>query len=261
MNQIIYAGKHLLTFSVMRHSHANWELIYCTGGSGRMDFDDISFTYQAGDVVVIPPFVPHYNSSEDGFTNIHINIDELSVPFKQPMLLHCDGTPHLSNAFAGAFYHFSTGKGKQSTVLYAYGNLIASYLLELQETRSYSKVVEDISNKIFNTYPDCDFELDTYLRELPFSYDYVRKLFKKEIGVTPHKFLNDLRLQIAAQYLSYSDQGGPNVTEIAHLCGFREPLYFSRMFKKKYGVSPSAYAAMIGKQEAPLDSDSMKIML
>ncbi len=261
MNQIIYAGKHLLTYSVLRHSHPNWELIYCTGGSGHMDFDDMSFTYKVGDIIVIPPFVPHINHSEEGFTNIHLNVAELSVPFKRPVLIHGDGNEFLLNAFAGAFYRFSTSKGKQSAVLSSYGHLIACYLLELQETQSYSKVVEDITNKIINTYPDGDFELDGYLRELPFSYDYVRKLFKKEIGVTPHKYLSDLRLQVAAQYLSLSDQGGPNVTEVAHMCGFREPLYFSRMFKKKFGVSPSAYAAVINEREAPQNSDSMKIML
>ena len=32
-----------------------------------------------------------------------------------------------------------------------------------------------------------------------------------------------------------------SITDIAHLCGFRDPLYFSRMFKKKYNVSPKEY--------------------
>ncbi|MCR5824936.1 MAG: AraC family transcriptional regulator [Oscillospiraceae bacterium] len=261
MNQIIYAGKHLLTFSVVRHSHANWELVCCTSGSGRFEFDTMALPYQAGDIVVIPPFLPHVNLSDEGFTNIHLNMKDLAVSFKQPTLLHSDGNRFLLNAFAGAFYHFSSSDGRQTGVLNAYGHLIASYLMELQDTRNYTKVVEEISNKIINTYPDCDFELDAYLRELPFSYDYVRKLFKKEIGVTPHRYLNDLRLHVAAQYLTHNNQSSPNITEIAHMCGFREPLYFSRMFKKKYGVSPSAYAAASGAESAPKDSDSMKILL
>ena len=261
MNQIKYAGKHLLTYSVARHSHPNWELIYCTSGSGHMDFDDLSLPYQTGDILIIPPFVPHINHSDEGFTNIHLNVVDLAVPFQQPKLVHSDGNEFLLNAFAGAFYHFSTSGGRQSAVLNAYGYLIASYLQELRETQPYSKVVEDISNKIINTYPDGDFELDAYLRELPFSYDYVRKLFKKEIGVTPHQFLSDTRLQVAAQYLSHSEQGGPNVTEIAHMCGYREPLYFSRIFKKKYCVAPSSYAETLVAADPPKDSDSMKIML
>ena len=38
MNEIIYAGKHLITFSVSRHAHNSWEFIYCTSGSGLLSF-------------------------------------------------------------------------------------------------------------------------------------------------------------------------------------------------------------------------------
>ena len=80
--------------------------------------------------------------------------------------------------------------------------------------------------------------------------------------MTPHKYLTDRRLQTAASMLTSQYNDG-NVTEVAHLCGFREPLYFSRMFKKKYGLSPSFYYAArreADPQPAP-DADSMKIML
>ena len=61
----------------------------------------------------------------------------------------------------------------------------------------------------------------------------------------------------------YAVHGSPGyaaaygIAEIAHLCGFREPLYFSRMFKRKFGVSPSEYQ----KQPARQDPESVKIML
>lgn len=79
--------------------------------------------------------------------------------------------------------------------------------------------------------------------------------------MTPHKFLTDMRLQTAAESLSsdYADAG--SISEIAHMCGFREPLYFSRIFKNKYGVSPSAYQQNRSGAIAPVDSESMKIML
>ena len=81
--------------------------------------------------------------------------------------------------------------------------------------------------------------------------------------MTPHKFLTDRRLQTAASMLRSQYNDG-NVTEVARLCGFREPLYFSRMFKKKYGMSPSFYYAAKRANEPPEsvpDPDSMKIML
>ena len=39
MNEIIYSGKHLVTFSVSRHLHNSLELIYCTSGSGQFSFN------------------------------------------------------------------------------------------------------------------------------------------------------------------------------------------------------------------------------
>ena len=68
VNEILYSGKHLLTYSVSRHQHDSLELIYCTGGSGLLVFDDCSFAYREGDVAVIPPHVAHSNQSESGAT-------------------------------------------------------------------------------------------------------------------------------------------------------------------------------------------------
>ena len=59
MNEIIYAGKHLLTYSVSRHAHGSWELIYCTGGEGSLRFEELVLPYRVGDLVVIPPMVSH----------------------------------------------------------------------------------------------------------------------------------------------------------------------------------------------------------
>ena len=262
MDQIIYAGKHLLTYAVARHSHASWEFIYCTGGDGRLDFDALSLSYQEGDIVVIPPGIPHTNTSVEGFTNIHVNVLDPGLTVKKPTLLHDDRNRLIRGAFTGSFFQFSAERGRQTPLLAAYGRLLVCHLSELLETPVYSKAVEEIVNTIVNNYPDCGFALDAYLRSLPFSYDYIRKLFKKEAGVTPHRYLHDLRLQMAAQYLAASQPGGMNVAEISRLCGFREPLYFSRMFKKKYGMSPSAYsAAASGKAGEIPDADSMKIML
>ena len=79
---------------------------------------------------------------------------------------------------------------------------------------------------------------------MPLNYDYVRKLFKKETGVTPHEYLVNSRMDLAKniilsgisnQYSNYT------VSQIAEMCGFAEPLYFSRVFKKRFGVSPSEY--------------------
>ena len=48
MNDIVYAGKHTVTYRVPRHEHDTWELIYCTGQGGELQFDDFTLPYEAG---------------------------------------------------------------------------------------------------------------------------------------------------------------------------------------------------------------------
>ena len=263
MNKIIYVGKHLLTFTVSRHAHSSWELVYCTNGSGYFVFDGGSVKYEEGDIVAIPPNVAHTNVSESGFTNIHVNMTGLTLPPKNIIVVHDDTNKFLLNAFQAAFYHFSSTSAQRSAILAAYGDLISSYIIAYQKDPLRSGVVDDIESCIINNYPDSNFELDEYLRSLPFSYDYLRKLFKKEIGVTPHKYLSDKRLEAAAESLCSASVCGISITEVAYQCGFREPLYFSRMFKKKYGLSPTQYQKQTVKDtvsSAP-DLDSTRIEL
>lgn len=262
MNEIVYAGQHSLTFSVSRHAHRTLELVYCTSGRGRFVFEDMTLPYEEGDVVVIPPFLLHSNIGEDGFTNIHINLSEPSQNFLTPMRIRDDGKLFIKNAFTAAYFHFSEPGGRKDQLLTAYGNLLLSYVSAYRERASLSSVVKDIKINIIRRYPDVHFELDVYLHALPFNYDYLRRLFKKEVGVTPHQYLMDMRLTAAANHLSLH-YGGCNIAEVSYMCGFRESLYFSRMFKKKFGISPRNYLKIHAqnKDKSFLNSGNVKIMM
>ena len=259
MNEIIYAGKHLITFSVTRHAHSSWEFIYCTSGSGRLSFDGGVIPYQAGHLVLIPPFVYHQNESETGFTNIHLNMRDPALNLRRPAVIHDDGNHFILDAFTAAFYYFGSSPGKQTLVLSAYANLIVNLITDSLSAPVRNPIVDEIAKNIILSYPDENFELDQYLRTLPFNYDYLRKLFKSEAGITPHQFLMDTRLQAAAARLGFADGRQTNISEIAHLCGFREPLYFSKVFRKKYGMSPSQYQRSSQQADHVPDSESIKI--
>lgn len=259
MNEILYAGKHLITFSVSRHAHGSWELIYCTSGSGRLSYDGGVIPYQTGDLILIPPLVYHQNESETGFTNIHLNMRDPALNLKKPTLIHDDGNHFLLDAFTAAFYFFGSSPGRQTLVLSAYANLIVNLVSTSLSTPARNPIVEEIAKTIILSYPDENFELDQYLRTLPFNYDYLRKLFKHEVGITPHQYLVDTRLHAAAERLGFSEGRQINISEIAHLCGFREPLYFSKIFRKKYGMSPSQYQRSQQIGGTVPDGESLKI--
>jgi AraC-like DNA-binding protein len=171
-----------------------------------------------------------------------------------------DGENHfLLDAFRGAFFQFGANPGRQTSLLSAYGYLIVNLVNDQLSAPARSPIVEEIENCIIGSYPDENFELDSYLQSLPFNYDYLRKLFQKEVGTTPHRFLSDTRLQAAAERLSFTDTESVSISEIAHFCGFREPLYFSRMFRKKYGLSPRAYQEALRGESNPSPDEGNRI--
>lgn len=258
MNEIVYVSKHLLTMNVSRHMHNTWELIYYTSGEGTMVFNDLKLPYKEGDIIVIPPNQPHYNHSEHGFTNIFLNLDDSNMNYRMPVRIQDDANHFILNAFQAAYYHYNE-VSKRDNLLIAYGHLLVAYVRDYQATPVRSDIVEDIRSNIIQNFSDSNYELDKYLRSLPFSYDYLRKLFKKEMGITPHQYLCDKRLATAAEWLSSSYNDSGNIADVSRLCGFSEPLYFSRMFKKKYGVAPSFYRTEKQQTLKRLDPDSVMI--
>lgn len=68
--------------------------------------------------------------------------------------------------------------------------------------------------------------------------NYLSRIFHKEIGMPLIKFIIQKRMQLAKNYL---DRGYTNLGQISSLVGFTDPLYFSKCFKKQYGISPSLY--------------------
>ena len=259
MNDIIFVGRHAVTLTVSKHVHESWELIYCTSGGGELEFADKTIKYGQDSVVVIPPMVSHSNRSDTGFTNIHVNISDATLSFKEPVLIPSTPNEHLRQIFEAAFYYYSNNGIGRTTVLPILGQLIVSLVYLFSSETVHSEVVQLILNDILNNYPDADYDLNAFLQSLPFSFEYLKKMFKNEMGMTPRQFLTDVRLENAANNIAISGCGS-SITQIARQSGFMEPLYFSRLFKKKYGVSPKNYTP--DNLEPPTtDSDSTKIKL
>ena len=263
MNDITYVGKLTMNYSVSRHAHESWEFVYCTYGSGAFSFDGGTLEYREGDVVIIPPMVPHSNGSEDGFQNIHINMVSPSLSYAAPRVVSDDPNHFLLDAFNAAYFQFYSDRKEAAALLSLYGDLISCYLAAYRTGVTLTPVVAQIENNIIANYADSGYELDAYMQTLPFSYDYLRKLFQKEIGVTPHRYLIDKRLKMAAELLVTDDSAGTRtIADIAYLCGFRDSLYFSKMFRKKYGISPRNYPKAERSKAAPVpDAESPRIMM
>lgn len=248
MNTLLFVGEHNRTFDVQWHSHEYWELVYCTGGQGSFEFENGTImNYRVGEAVAIPPGELHCNRSTDGFTNIHLTMDEPSFPYRGAFRVN-DTDGFLKTAFAQAKYYYLSDVKKRELVLSALGELISSYMIVYRSNSEFSEPVDQIRSVIIRNYAQPDFALDEAIRAMPFNYDYLRKLFKKEMGVTPLEYMTNLRMKKAETMLTAMWTKDYSVSEIAQLCGFEDALYFSRVFKKHFGCSPSIFAKRQSKQ-------------
>ncbi len=239
MNHIVYAGAR--TASLMQRSaHECWEFAYCMAGSGVLTHEQGTLSFQQDEVIVIPPAVNHTLAVSEDHECIMLRASSSSLNLQHPIIISDDSNHFLRAAFQAAMYHFNTESPERAALLMCYEALISCYLSAYQQKTPRTAIACEIECCILSNYADHSFKLDQYLSTLPFSRGYLRKVFQMTCGVTPQQYLIDKRLQSAAEILRRNERS-LSVGDVASMCGFRDPLYFSKMFKKKFGVAPSRY--------------------
>jgi AraC-like DNA-binding protein len=83
-----------------------------------------------------------------------------------------------------------------------------------------------------------DIDMEKLADELPMGYSSFRKAFKRITGESPNQYHLNLRLNRAKDLLTSTVL---NINEIADHTGFESVFYFSKLFKKKNGISPKSY--------------------
>lgn len=89
-----------------------------------------------------------------------------------------------------------------------------------------------------NTNYNKNITLDGLAKISGYSKSRFSHLFSEITGTTPVKYQNEIRLRTAAQMLTDTEN---TISDIAYACGFSDALYFSRIFKRIYGVSATEY--------------------
>ncbi|MCM1545409.1 MAG: AraC family transcriptional regulator [Clostridiales bacterium] len=240
MNDIAFAGAVSGAEEAKEHFHGDFEII-CFKSGGTLFADGDKIDVPAGSVAVIPPLLKHAIACGDAARAV---LDKALLPVKSTLVIGAEDADEISRSVMRACSLFGENAAKNEGVLSAYGNLLAALIAAYAAPDGYSPAVAAVLDDLEKHVGDPTYSLESFIRALPLNYDYVRKLFKKEIGDTPHGYLIKLRMRRAKSLMlsgvtnRFSDF---SVTQIAEACGFSEPLYFSRVFKKYYGVAPSHY--------------------
>lgn len=226
-------------WAMSSHAHPYWEFVYFVSGSGRVDVPSARFSPQAYHLVAYPPGLPHaeaanpFDPEETIF--IGIRVDGEAPPGAHLILPDPSGelgwlcerivrerassgiTP-LMHTYARAFLYLVDR-------LWASGVPVQHDPVDASVQYLHANYAQDIS-------------LESIAKVVCLSKTHLAHRFSAKLGISPLKYLQHIRIEIAKRLLATTSQP---VSEIAVQVGFRDPLYFSRALKAATGLSPKAY--------------------
>ena len=98
--------------------------------------------------------------------------------------------------------------------------------------------IDRLHRIIRNNIGDSEFNIDSIALEMGLSRSAFFKKVKKQTGFAPVDLIKEFRLSHAAELLQTTTL---SITEVAYKSGFRDPGYFGKCFRKRYGQSPREY--------------------
>ncbi len=114
----------------------------------------------------------------------------------------------------------------------------------IHEQREQNRLVQDVL-LYFNSNFASPIRISELASRLHVSQQYLARLFKAEIGISPLQYLNRLRIEKAKELMRTDTS---NISEAALASGFENLYYFSRLFKQLEGMPPSAYRAWLNSK-------------
>ena len=134
------------------------------------------------------------------------------------------------------------GREIQRAMIHDYCELVLHHT-----TSGHSKLIQDVLNYIA-MFPSSDLSLDHVADQYAVNKCYLSTQFHKEMKINYSEYVNQVRID---QALKMIDLNKGTLQEIAEECGYHDLTYFSKVFKKQKGMSPSAYRKITSSPAAP----------
>lgn len=108
------------------------------------------------------------------------------------------------------------------------------------------QIMHDYCLENIERHPD----IDELAEVAGYSRGHFYRKFKEKTGANPHEFILDLKMRFAMRKLQ--NEYNISVKEVAAACGFEDPSYFCKVFKKFFGVTPACFRGEKRKKESVL---------
>ncbi|CAG7628305.1 helix-turn-helix domain-containing protein [Paenibacillus allorhizosphaerae] len=250
------------------HSHPVYHLMYITGGSGTFQVNGTDTEATEGLLYLISPNEPHqfaasrehplsnYAStfmlvaederpSEDSLFDLIEEYYGHALPEsvrRSPLLIPSPFRSFITEGFQQIIHHQQLlhddlqGKLRQIELVFRIFDVVQRIGLTKVRAKKQNTVAGLLTFIQSNLHRSLTLEeLADHIHMTP---NYLCRLFKREMGVTPHRYLQTLRMEKAEKLLLYTDDP---VYLIAEQLGFEDVSYFSRVFRTEKGLTPTAY--------------------
>ena len=223
-----------------RPSHG---LALSLGGEKVYDFGDRKLLLEKGGIIYLPRFSNYTVISKppgDCFA-INFNIDE-NITF-DPFVLETKNTQIFLESFKHAERVWrSKDSGYELKCKSELYNIIYNMFKEYElgyVSKSKSLLIKPAIDYIHDCYTKENISIPRLAHMCNMSETYFRQIFLKFYGVSPLKYINQLKIERAKELITSKMY---SVNEISLLSGFFDTSYFCREFKKATGVTPSEYS-------------------
>ena len=217
------------------HTHDKWEIVYYTSGSGVNIIGNKELPFSEGTIICQPPKIMHEERSVNGYANIFMRVDkmddfEMDIPVFQDTY-----NRDIGQIFAQLLNCFHLHENNWRNIANSLICTATEYMYSRKTVKQKNSYVEMCEGILIDNISNIDFSVAKLICEIPMAETYFMKLFKKETSYTPLEYLTQKRIEHAKRLLLNNWR----VKDVAIMCGYKDPYYFSRVFKKHVGHSPT----------------------
>ena len=235
----------------------DFQLLYIAAGKAHFHFDGKERIVPAGHMVLYRPKEPqkyeYYGEDQTEVYWVHFtggNVTNILRSYglsDDKRVFYCGSGLDYRNLFRTMINELQMCRENYAEMLEMYLRqvfiMLHRYFLTSLTTNNSHAVEEiDRATLYFNEHYNENINIDEYAQSNHVSVSWFIRNFKQCTGSTPMQYILSKRIYNAEILLQNSSY---NLTEIADIIGYDNPLYFSRIFKKVKGISPSEYRKCI----------------
>lgn len=217
-----------------------------TSGEATLKFSGKQYPLKEGTLFFFFSGVPYEIEGDENFRYTYVSFMGANVPeFLAEMGITVEnsvfqGYSHLKELWLSSIVRVNNVNANILTesVLLNTLSYIANNKEKTEPNKNSENLLSVIVDYVDTHYREKELSLKKVAKIFAYTEKYLSHFFKSKMGTGFNEYVNNLRLQNA---LNLIDEGNKSVTEIASKCGFSDPLYFSKCFKRKMGKSPTEY--------------------